>query len=167
MIPGVFTGLTVTSAPLDPAVYELGLAPANTPTAAIVGNAALPTNGKLSADATITVTADGGTATPITITAASTTGNTNQNQLLTQVTTALAPLNATLTAANRKPIVVTLTSGGRPVLRHFRLWQYAVDQCATPRRRMAWAWRRRDRSRQARPRSTSRPPPARSRLTTS
>ena len=34
--------MTVTTAPHDPAVYELGLAPANTPTATIQGNTALP-----------------------------------------------------------------------------------------------------------------------------
>ena len=110
MVPGVFTDLAVTAAPDDPAVYELGLAPPVTPTASITGNTALPSNGQLTADATFTVTADGGTATPVTITAASTASNSNRSQLVTEVNSALAALNATLKAANRSPITASLTS---------------------------------------------------------
>ncbi|MEA2773769.1 MAG: hypothetical protein QOD93_6731, partial [Acetobacteraceae bacterium] len=112
LIPGAFTSMTVTTTAKDAAAYELGLAPKSTPTGTILGNAALPSTGKLTNDATFTVTADGGTATPITITAASTASNSSRSQLLTQVQNALAPLNATLAAANRSPIVVSLTSSG-------------------------------------------------------
>ena len=112
MTPGTFTSLEVTKSPTDPAVYGLGLVPRQIPTASVNGLAALPSNGRLSADATITVMADGGTATPLTITALSTSINSNQNQLLTQVQSALAPLNASLTAANRQPITVSLSSAG-------------------------------------------------------
>ncbi len=109
---GAFSALTVISAPLDPSVYELGLEPSQTPTATITAASSLPTNGRLTADATFTVTADGGTATPVTITAASTASNSNQSQLLTQVQTAMAALNTTLTNAYRTPIVVALNSSG-------------------------------------------------------
>ncbi len=110
MIPGAYTDMSVTTLPNGPAVYELGLAPANTPTASIVGQTAVPSNGQLSSDATFTVTADGGTATPVTITAASTAGNVNRTQLLTQVNAALAPVNTALAAANRSIITASLTS---------------------------------------------------------
>ncbi|HEX4366549.1 MAG TPA: LEPR-XLL domain-containing protein, partial [Rhodopila sp.] len=112
LIPGVFTGLSVTTTPEDAAVYELGLTPAGTPTATIQGNTALPSNGVLTANATFTVAADGGAATPITITAASTASNTNSSQLVAEIKTALAPVNTALAAANRSPIVVSMTSAG-------------------------------------------------------
>ena len=110
LTPGTFTDMSVITAPQDAAVYELGLAPAQIPTAAIIGNVALPTNGQLSANATFTVTTEGSAATPITITAAP--SNTSRSQLLTQVQTALQPLNTSLASANRSPITVSLTSAG-------------------------------------------------------
>ena len=112
LVPGAFTDMSVTTGPHDPAVYELGVAPVITPTATIEANSAVPANGRLTADAKFTVTADGGTATPITVLATSTTGNSSPSQLVANVTAALAPLNATLTAAGRTPIVVGLTSTG-------------------------------------------------------
>ena len=109
---GTYTTLQVTTPPGDPAAWGLGLTPSQTQTATITGTNAVPANGKLTADASFTVTADGGTPTMITITAASTAGNSSQNQLLTQVQAALAPLNATLATAGRLPVVISLTSAG-------------------------------------------------------
>ena len=109
---GAFTAFSVSAAPLDPAVYTLGLTPAQTPIAEINSGSALPSNGRLAADATFTITADGGAATPLTITAASTSGNTNRTQLLAQVNSALTALNASLKAADRLPVMASLTSSG-------------------------------------------------------
>ncbi|HTW68745.1 MAG TPA: right-handed parallel beta-helix repeat-containing protein, partial [Acetobacteraceae bacterium] len=106
MVPGPFTDFQVLTAVNDPAVYELGLAPSVTPTATILGKAALANSTVIPSGTTITLTADGGSATPITIPA----GTYNPSQLLSEIQTALAPFNATLTAANRLPVVVSLTS---------------------------------------------------------
>lgn len=109
---GALTALSVAAVPTDPAVYELGLAPPQTPSAALTGTAALPANGRLTADTGFTVTADGGSATPITITAAATSGNGDPADLLAQMKTALAPVNTALQAAGRTPVAVSLNSAG-------------------------------------------------------
>jgi hypothetical protein len=120
--PGSFTDMRVLTAPDDPAVYVLGLAPASTPTAAVLGNAPLPSSITVGLGTTFTVTADGGTPAPITIAA----GTYSQAQLLTAVQTALATFNQALTAANRFPIVGQPDQHEHLVIRHLGLRQHAI-----------------------------------------
>jgi Ca2+-binding RTX toxin-like protein len=112
---GIYTTLNLIMPPTDPAVFALGIAPAQATSSTLTGASSLPSNGKLTQDATLTITMDGGTPTPITVTAASTSGNTSPTQLLSQLQTAIAPMNTALQAAGRTPLTVALNSANRLV----------------------------------------------------
>ncbi|MES2992163.1 MAG: OmpA family protein [Pseudomonadota bacterium] len=119
---GTFTTLTLSALAADPAVKEIGFAA--TQAAAfgplkVVAGAALPVNGRLTADAhfTVTIPGDAGSPFAVTVDKAATNANASAAELVTDVNTALAlaglgaKLRATLEGGRLR---IEATSPGGP-----------------------------------------------------